>query len=198
MVRELSQRERVVLIELLKNAKLSDRELAAKLNASQPTVTRIRNKLFENGFFSKYTILPSLSSAGLNLMAFTFFRRINTDTKKGLFEFIRQSACTVFCAEGEGLREQTLIMITVHSDFDKFEQFMRGIRNKFDTKVEGISTFFVPVKSTVKDFDLTAPVEDALLKAKPKRGISVRRVLERAPIPQLPKQFPFQKQKEKK
>jgi len=39
-----------VLSELMKNSKLSDRELARKLGSSQPTVTRTRRRLEEKGY----------------------------------------------------------------------------------------------------------------------------------------------------
>jgi DNA-binding Lrp family transcriptional regulator len=38
-----------ILSELMKNARISDRELAKKIGVSQPTVSRIRSRLEKEG-----------------------------------------------------------------------------------------------------------------------------------------------------
>lgn len=43
-----------VLSELMKNSKISDRELAKTIGVSQPTVTRARTRLEKNGYIQEY------------------------------------------------------------------------------------------------------------------------------------------------
>lgn len=70
----LSDLDKKVLSELLRNAKISDRSLAKKLNVSQPTLTRVRNELEREGYIRRYTILPDFRKLGFELLAFTFVK----------------------------------------------------------------------------------------------------------------------------
>jgi DNA-binding Lrp family transcriptional regulator len=54
----MKRRELEVFFELIKNSKKSDRDIAKKLNISQPTVTRVRKKL-ERTVIKAYTLVPS-------------------------------------------------------------------------------------------------------------------------------------------
>lgn len=55
----------------MKNAKLSDRDLAKKIGSSQPTVTRTRKKLEKKGYIKEYTIILNFEKLGFKLMAMT-------------------------------------------------------------------------------------------------------------------------------
>jgi DNA-binding Lrp family transcriptional regulator len=61
--------EWMLLSELMKNSKQSDRELAKKIGASQPTVTRTRTRLEKEGYIKEYTIIPDFSKFGFELMS---------------------------------------------------------------------------------------------------------------------------------
>jgi DNA-binding Lrp family transcriptional regulator len=60
--------------ELIRNSRRSDRDLAKAIGASQPTVTRIRNKLENEGFFKEYTIIPDFTKLGYHLLVLTFVK----------------------------------------------------------------------------------------------------------------------------
>ncbi|MGD8566162.1 MAG: winged helix-turn-helix transcriptional regulator [Candidatus Bathyarchaeota archaeon] len=66
--------ELTVISELMKNSRISDRELAKKIGKSQPTITRIRRRLEKEGYIREYSMLPDLSKLGYELMALTFVR----------------------------------------------------------------------------------------------------------------------------
>jgi DNA-binding Lrp family transcriptional regulator len=66
--------ELTVISELMKNSRISDRELAKKIGKSQPTITRIRRRLEKEGYIREYSMLPDLSKLGYELMALTFGR----------------------------------------------------------------------------------------------------------------------------
>jgi len=51
---------RKFLLELLKDSKRSDREIAKVLGVSQPTITRMRNRLVQEGVIQEFTIIPDL------------------------------------------------------------------------------------------------------------------------------------------
>ena len=66
----MKKREKELLFQLLRNSKLSDREIAKKVQTSQSTITRSRHKL-EKKIIQSYTIVPDLSKLGIKLIAFT-------------------------------------------------------------------------------------------------------------------------------
>jgi DNA-binding Lrp family transcriptional regulator len=67
----MKERMRRLLLELLRNSKRSDRELAKVLGISQPTVTRMRNALMEEGVVKEYTVMPNFAEMGYEIMAVT-------------------------------------------------------------------------------------------------------------------------------
>jgi DNA-binding Lrp family transcriptional regulator len=63
-----------LISELMKNSRKSDRELARALAVSQPTITRIRNRLEKEGIIKEYTIIPDFPKIGYRLLALTFVK----------------------------------------------------------------------------------------------------------------------------
>ncbi len=62
---------RLALIsELIKNSRISDRELAKRIGVSQPTVSRIRSKLEKEGFIREYTLIPDFVKLGFQIASF--------------------------------------------------------------------------------------------------------------------------------
>ncbi len=159
MIENLSHRELKVFIELLKNARISDRDLASKLGFSQPTVTRMRNKLFEKGFIQKYSVSVNPSMVGLNLLVFTFVRITHFEVLNEISEWLRLQDSVVFAAEGEGLREYQMVVISSHHDFNSYEGFLSEFRKEFHESVGSISSFFSSSEKFVKDFSVESSVQ---------------------------------------
>ncbi len=63
-----------LLFELLKDSSRSDRKLGKILGASQPTVSRTRNKLVKDGVIQQFTIIPDLTKMGCEIIAFTLLK----------------------------------------------------------------------------------------------------------------------------
>jgi len=62
-----------LLFELMKNAKRSDREIAKIIGVSQPTITRMRQRL-EKTAIVDYTIIPDWTELGFEIMATTLLK----------------------------------------------------------------------------------------------------------------------------
>ena len=60
-----------LLLELLKDSKRSDRELAKVLGLSQPTVSRMRSRLVKEGVIKGFTVVPDFTKIGYEIMAIT-------------------------------------------------------------------------------------------------------------------------------
>jgi len=64
----------MLIVELMRNSRQSDRELAKKLGVSQPTVTRTRTRLEKEGYIKEYTIIPDFRKLGFEIMALNLIR----------------------------------------------------------------------------------------------------------------------------
>jgi DNA-binding Lrp family transcriptional regulator len=98
-------KEKIVdlLYALMKDSKRSDRELAKIVKVSQPTVTRMRKILEEQGYIREYTVIPSLEKLGFEILALTFISANLTDD---LREWISKNSKILFSCFGEGLTER--------------------------------------------------------------------------------------------
>src|SRR4030042_6667293 len=96
-----------LLSELIKDPKLSDRQIAKKMGSSQPTITRKRREMEEERLLD-YTAVPNLKELGFEILAMTFGNRVaypshaelQIQKAKG---FIERHQNTVFVSSGRGL-----------------------------------------------------------------------------------------------
>jgi len=155
-----------VLCELLKNGRISDRELARKLNISQSTVTRTRHRLEKKEIIS-YTALPNLPSLGINLLAISFGRLANPTAKAAKIYNLasRKNPQIVLIGKGEGMGK-TGVGISLHRDFSDYTKYVRSGRDDSKGVVEGIETFFVPTTDFIKSFEIGRVVEHILKRKK--------------------------------
>jgi DNA-binding Lrp family transcriptional regulator len=82
-----------LISELMKNCHRSDRELARALGISQPTVTRIRNRLEKEGVVREYAMIPDFRRLGYNLMGVTFFKLaepLSKEREKDFLKYLRE------------------------------------------------------------------------------------------------------------
>ena len=146
-----------VFIELMKNAKKSDRDIAKKLGISQPTVTRIRKKL-EKNVIKTYTAIPVLSEIGIKIISFNFVRCDNP--KINIEACMKQMAKTnpkiTFISSGKGMGKDCLI-VTLHRDYRDYVDFLTSIKAQCKGVKPIFDSFVVP---TSKDhvLDFTMPV----------------------------------------
>jgi len=115
MRKELPQQ---LLGELLKNSKRSDRELAKILGVSQPTVTRARNRLEQNGTIQDYTIIPNFKEMGFEILAINFAKM-----RPGLLS----------------------IDVAFYKNFTEYLDRVSLMRTEWKDFVEDIQSFVVPI-----------------------------------------------------
>jgi len=165
----MRKREKQVLIELLKNCKMSDRQLAQKLNTSQSTITRTRKRL-EKRIIKKYTAIPNFSELDINLASVTFGKCDRS--KKDIIECLECLADKyqriIFTGEGEGMGKTCMIM-SLHTDFTDFIKFKKQFKLWCKGIKDAIESFLI---STTKDsfhmIDFSNTVEDLLKENKKK------------------------------
>jgi len=162
---------------LMKNSRVSDRELAKKLGVSQPTISRTRQKLEKEGYIGGYTIVPSLQKLGYQIVAMTFVRY-----KAGLSleeaEKLRKRAQERFRDEtfaknivmferGMGFGF-TGVIISIHENYAAFAEFLRAIK-QYQVLESDVRSFLTDLNDEVHYRTLTfAPLSHHLLGLKKK------------------------------
>lgn len=161
-MKKLKDTDYKILSELVKNSKISDRELAKKIDVSQSTVTRRRGRLESRGLLN-YTAIPDFGRLGFEIIAVTLYAvkselRFPKDTSKleskilDKFakisdKFYSENRNVIFAATGRGL-DMNSVLISVHEDYSSLVEFLRKFEMKFGQVLDNIDTFTV---STRKD-----------------------------------------------
>jgi DNA-binding Lrp family transcriptional regulator len=142
-----------LLRELLKNSKRSDRELAKVLGVSQPTVTRARAKLVNEGLIREFTIIPEFKKRGYELMAITFgkYRAQYLRTPELLEEewkWINEHPNIIFASKAEGMRKDALIM-SLHKNYTEYARFLQEIRAKYGAITQDHESVIIALEEPV-------------------------------------------------
>ncbi|MCW4016593.1 MAG: Lrp/AsnC family transcriptional regulator [Candidatus Bathyarchaeota archaeon] len=131
-----------LLFELMKNAKRSDREIAKIIGVSQPTITRMRQRL-EKTAIVDYTVIPDWTEIGFEIMAMTLVK------SKGLPEVTEKAKKwavnnpnVVFAAGGEGMGMDYSI-ISFHKNYSGYSSFIDGLKTELADDLQDIQSFLM-------------------------------------------------------
>jgi len=162
MAKRIREVELKILSELMKNSRISDRKLARQLGISQPTVSRIRNRLEKEGYIKEYTFIPNFTKLGYNLMALTFVRRASEYAKQDvttLFQEAQKMARktgfdTVMAVRGMGFGYDAVI-ISFHESYSAFQERLKEIKQFPYIDLEQITSFLVDLNDKAQYRSLT-------------------------------------------
>lgn len=157
-----------ILSELIRNSRSSDREIAKKVDTSQPTVTRMRRRLEKEGYIKEFTVIPDFSKLGYHLLALTFAKtRSSVDVKdlrtigRTAKEVFQKTAPLeiLFCGRGTGLGYQG-VFISLHKDYTSYLEFrdwlVRFSANAMNfMDISAIDGFFISLDENVHYRKLT-------------------------------------------
>jgi DNA-binding Lrp family transcriptional regulator len=119
-----------ILSELMKNSRISDRQLAKRVGSSQPTVSRRRAKL-EKEFIEGYTTIPRWKKLGYEILAFTFVKTIRTlgtrekyedATRRGT-EWLMEHPNIIMSGGCRGMNTNGFIL-SVHKSYSDLDNFL--------------------------------------------------------------------------
>jgi len=123
-----------LISELMKNSRRSDRELAKALGVSQPTVSRLINKMQKEGVIKEYTMVPDFCKLGFNLMVIILFKlrpissaEINELQGADRELEIQRHHPYLMVMDGMGLGKE-LVAISFHRDYGDYDNYVRTIR----------------------------------------------------------------------
>jgi len=161
----LKKREKEVFVHLLENARMPDKHIAKLLNTTQPTVTRIRQKLEKAGYIKGYKPIVDLQKLGIGLVALTLFRIADfsktEEIKKNVVPDLKKMPEVILVAEGEGMGKTSLI-VSMHKDFPDFEEWMIALRKKYGKYVEEAEQYFFSTSRTYKELSIEQAIIDFL------------------------------------
>jgi len=153
MLKELQKK---LLVELLKDAKRSDRELARVLHSSQPTITRARQKIEREGFIKSYTFIPDWRKLGFEIMAFTFTKMRPEILSEEMIGKVKKYAAkfpnAILATSGEGLG-MTGVIISLHRDYAQKLSLFRMDWGKYMEDIQSFVT--VPGEGEIKELSFT-------------------------------------------
>ena len=137
-----------LITELMKDSRRSDRELAKKLNVSQPTITRTRKKLEKEGYIKEYTIIPDYKKLGFQIVSFTLAKLKKgvpedalIEARKKLHQILgNENVSTILTMRGTGL-DADYITVAFHESYDAYLRFISRTRQTPIFEVEGTRTF---------------------------------------------------------
>jgi DNA-binding Lrp family transcriptional regulator len=143
-----------LLFELMKNAKRSDREIAKIIEVSQPTITRMRQRL-EKTAIVDYTVIPDWTELGFEIMALTFVKAKGPELNEKAKKWAMKSPNVVFAAGGEGMGMDYAIM-SFHKNFSGFSTFIENLREEWTENLQDLQSFLMTTgeERMVKSFSL--------------------------------------------
>jgi len=157
----LKNLELKLISELLKNSDRSDRELAKVLGVSQPTISRLRSKLKQEGIIKEHTIIADFSKLGIELIAFTFGvwspTRIKEYSENERVEkakrFLSEHPNVIFASSGQGLG-RSRIMISLHKNYSDYSNFIGQAKTEWAGLVD-LESFIISLKGDITPVPLT-------------------------------------------
>jgi DNA-binding Lrp family transcriptional regulator len=118
------------MIELIRNGRRSDSELAEVLDVSQPTVSKTRARLEKQGLL-EYGATPNLAKLGYKVMAVVFGKRDYEKHPEDVFQkaksFVERHPSMIFASDGMGL-DHDRITISIHKSYSDYCIFMREMQ----------------------------------------------------------------------
>ncbi len=163
----MKKRETQVFFELLKDGRMPDKHIAQKIRTTQPTVTRIRQKLEREGYIKKYGAIVDFKKVGISMLVVTMFKWADYTIEKKQDEarkdILHMPELLSLC-RGEGMRGKTNIIISAHKNFKSYEDFVRALRKRWGNYVTDIESFISSVDGITKIFDPSECIIDILSK----------------------------------
>jgi DNA-binding Lrp family transcriptional regulator len=134
---------------LMKNSHRSDRELSKTLDVSQPTVTRIRHRLEEQGYIKEYTTIPDFGKIGFQIMSFILIKlkKEDPEVEMKIREQLRENLkkkpfATFFTLSGLGARADR-IAVAFHQNYSEYVDYIAMMKQHPLVSIEETTSFLV-------------------------------------------------------
>ena len=148
-MRALKKVDYRILAELIKNSRLSDRQLAKNLGVSQPTVTR-RRTMLEKEKLVEYTAIPDLRKLGFEILAFNFANwkqeASSEENIRVAKAFISKHPSVMFVSTGRGLGADR-VSVSAHRNYADYHRYIQELKEHWGANIERIDSFIVSLQN---------------------------------------------------
>ena len=122
---------------------------------SQPTVTRLRHKLVNDGRVRQFTVVPSLVKLGLRILVFSFFSsRLGKESVENGGLAVLSKPNVVFAAECNGM-VMSGVVVSLHKSYSDCVDFVRELRSEGGDGLKMADSLIISLEgSVIKPFDL--------------------------------------------
>lgn len=141
-----------IISELLKNSKVSDRELGKKLGVSQPTISR-RRAFLERELFDGYTIVPRWDKLGYEILAVNFVkikqeiatqREYETSRERGA-KWLMSQPNIIMTAASRGMGMDAF-NISIHKSYSEYDEWFRNFRSTWGDLADEFQSVLVNLR----------------------------------------------------
>jgi len=146
----------MILSTLIQNGRKSDRQLVKELGVSQPTASRTRRKLEDNGFIKEYTSIPDFEKIGYQILAVTFVKLDKTLDSKSIEEarehakdFLNNNPEIVMIERGIGMGYDGIIM-SYHEDYASYQEFTDKLKELDYLDLSKIDSFLINLQDKIQ------------------------------------------------
>jgi DNA-binding Lrp family transcriptional regulator len=145
----MKERMMSLLLELLKDSKRSDREIAKALGVSQPTITRMRQRLVKEGVIREFTVIPDFVKMGYKIMAISSFKsKIGKEIEERAIKWTMSKPNVIFAARAEGMGKNAVV-ISFHKSYTDFSNFLSDLMLEGKNVVEGYDTLLISLEGRI-------------------------------------------------
>jgi len=139
-----------LLLELLKDSKRSDRELAKVLGVSQPTITRTRSRLVKEGVIKEFTVIPDFLKMGYEIMAISCVKKKTpiTELSQETVDWMKKFPNVLFVANAEGMGKN-VVMISLHKSYTEFSKFVREQLQHWKEEIQDYDSLLISLKGII-------------------------------------------------
>jgi len=145
----LKKRMMRLLLELLKDSKRSDRELAKVLDVSQPTVSRMRSRLVKEGIIRDFTVMPDFVKMGYEIMAINCFKsKTSEEIAERAKKWTMSKPNIIFAAAAQGMGKNA-VMISLHRNYTDFSNFLGEVLAEDENVMEDYDTMLISLEGRI-------------------------------------------------
>ena len=137
-----------LLMELLKDSKRSDREIAKIMGVSQPTISRMRQRLTEEGIIQEFTVIPDFTKMGFQIMAISSFKYKVAKDIEGLTKLMMTRPNVIFSSIAEGMGKNGII-ISFHKSYPEFSNFNSNLMTEGNDIIDDLDSMLVSLENQI-------------------------------------------------
>ena len=146
-----------LLLELLKNSKRSDRELAKILGLSQPTISRMRSRLVKEGMIKEFTVIPDFAKMGYEIMAISCIKAkttMITGLEGKAEKYWKKYPSVIFVSRAEGMGKNGVV-ISLHRSYTDYSNFISENLQEWGDDLKEYDSMLISLKGrTAKPLSL--------------------------------------------